>query len=472
MARDMMAELRAKSAPLAEKPGWFGRESARRTLLMGLEVIFLLVIVVSVETFFTRANHRFDLTPEKKYSLSEITTQVLRSLTQPVQATLFYRRGDREKYDELLGLMARESSFFTYQLFDLDRAPGLAQRYGVTAYGATVVETADNRVSLPLADEERMLNAFLRVSQSEKTIYFLVGHGENDPVDAEERTGYGVLRKVLETENYRVRPLPLGQVRAVPRDADLIIISGPKDELAPEELKALSTYFTAGGNALFMLDPYTVPDLSHYLAQFGFVLQDDVVVDDQNQVAGGEPLMPMISDFSREVFPRQLRGEPMLPVVRSVHVQDGKASAFAFSSEKSWALKNRERAERNELAFKAGEDEQGPLPVAAVAAVGKDKAGKIVVMGDSDFVDNMYARVPGNVDLFMNTVGWMLGRQELVALGRTPNVPSAKRVSTPKQSLYLTASQSRTFFWLMVVVEPALVFLVGMVVFARRRKKG
>lgn len=472
MARDMSTEVEVKPAPLAEEHGWIGREAARRFLLMGLEVIFLLVIAISVETFFTRVNHRFDLTPEKKYSLSEVTSQALHSLTKPVQATVFYRRGDREKHDELLGLMAQESAFFSYQLFDLDRAPGLAQRYGVTTYGAAVVETAGNRVSLPLADEERMLNALLRVSQSEKTIYFLVGHGENDPVDAEERMGYGVLRKVLETENYRVRPLPLVQVHTMPRDADLVIVSGPKEELAPEELAALSVYFAAGGNALFMLDPYTVPGLSGYLAQFGFVLQDDVVVDDQNQVAGGEPLMPMISNFAQEVFPRQPRGEPLLPVVRSVRVQDGKARAFAFSSDTSWALKNRDRAERNELTFKAGEDERGPLPVAAVATVGKEKQGKIVVMGDSDFVDNFYARVPGNVDLFMNTVGWMLGRQELVALGRAPNVPDAKRVSTPRQSLYLTATQSRTFFLLMVVVEPALVFLAGMAVFARRRKRG
>ena len=472
MARDMTAGM--KNDPLlAEDAGWVARESTRRFLLIGLEILFLLVIVVSVESLLTRANRRFDLTPEKKYSLSEVTQQALQSLTQPVQTTVFYRRGDREKHDELLGLMAQESPFFSYQLFDLDRAPGLAQRYGVTAYGAAVVETAGNRISLPLADEERMLNALLRVSQAEKTIYFLVGHGENDPIDAEERAGYGVLRKVLETENYRVRPLPLMQARTVPRDADLIIVSGPKEELAPEELDALSTYFAAGGNALFMLDPYTVPGLSRYLAQFGFVLQDDVIVDDQNQVAGGEPLMPMISNFAQEVFPRHPRGEPLLPVARSVQVQDGKkARTFAFSGETSWALKNRERAERNELTFKAGEDEKGPLPVAAVATVGQENTGKIIVMGDSDFVDNFYARVPGNVDLFMNTVGWVLGRQELVALGRTANVPQTKRNTTPRQSLYLTASHSRTFFWLMVIVEPTLVFLVGMAVFARRRKKG
>ncbi|MBI3300613.1 MAG: GldG family protein [Deltaproteobacteria bacterium] len=466
MARDTLAP------PSAESGGWLSRESTRRFLLLGLELVFLVVIALSLETLFTRANQRFDLTPEKKYSLSSITVQVLRGLTQPVQATVFYRRGDREKHDELFGLMAQESPFFSYQLFDLDRAPGLAQRYGVTAYGATVMEAAGNRLTLPLADEERMLNGLLRISQAEKTIYFLVGHGENDPVDAEERTGYGVLRKVLETENYRVRPLPLLQTRMVPPDANLIVVSGPKEELAPQELQALSAYFAAGGNALFMLDPYTVPGLSRYPVQFGFVLDEDVVVDEQSQVTGGEPLMPMISTFAQDVFPRQLRGEPMLPVVRPVRVQDGKARAFAFSSETSWALKNRERAERNDLTFKAGEDERGPLPVAAVTTVGGDKAGKIVVLGDSDFVDNFYARVPGNVDLFMNTVGWMLGRQELVAIGRTANVPQAKRVATPRQSLYLTAAQSRSFFWIMVVLEPALVFLVGMVVFARRRQKG
>lgn len=471
MARDTVTAL-AAGEDAGRRHSWLGHESTRRFLLLGLEILFLVVIVVSIETLVSRANQRFDLTPEKKYSLSPVTVQVLHGLSQPVQTTIFYRRGDREKHDELLALMAQESPFFSYQLFDLDRAPGLAQRYGITAYGAAVVETADNRLTLPLADEERILNALLRVSESEKTIYFLVGHGENDPVDAEERNGYGVVRQVLETENYRVRPLPLLQTRMVPPDADLVIVSGPKEELAPAELQALSEYFAAGGNALFMLDPYTVPRLARYLAQFGFTLDEDVVVDDQSQIAGGEPLMPRIGTFSHEVFPRELRGEPILPVVRPVYVQDGKAQAFAFSGEQSWALKNRARAEQGELSFKAGEDERGPVPVAAVAQVGENKSGKIVVLGDSDFVNNFFARIPGNTDFFMNTVGWMLGRQELIAIGRTPNVPQAKRVATPQQSLYLTASQSRAFFWTMVIVEPLLVFLVGMVVFIRRRKRG
>jgi ABC-type uncharacterized transport system involved in gliding motility auxiliary subunit len=450
-----------------------GRESTRRFLLLGLELLFLVIIIISIGQLCIRTNLRFDLTPNQKYSLSEVTIQTLQALSQPVQATTFYRRGDREKYAELMTMLQEASpQFFSYQLFDLDRTPGIAQRYGVSAYGTTVVETAANRVAIPVSDEERMLNAVLRVNQSEKTIYFVTGHGENEPTDAEERTGYGVLRRVLETENYRVRPLPLRQAEAVPRNADLVIISGPKEDFSPSELEALSTYFAGGGNGLFMLDPYTTPGLSSYLTQFGFSLAEDVVVDNQTQVAGGDPLMPVIGTFAKEIFPRDPRGEPILPIVRPVRVQDGKAQAFAFSGESSWAVKNRARAEQGDLTFTEGEDERGPLPVAAVAPSGSDKTGKIVVIGDSNFVDNFYARVPGNVDFFMNTVGWMLGRQELVALGRLANVPEAKRNFTPQQSLYLSASQSRLFFWLMVIVEPLAIFFIGMAVFARRRQRG
>ncbi|MGE0827002.1 MAG: GldG family protein [Candidatus Binatia bacterium] len=453
-------------------PHFLSRESTRRFFLLSLEVVFLLVIVVSVDALWSRMNQRYDLTPERRYSLSDVTMQTFQSLSEPVQATVFYRRGEREKHEELLRLLVEHSPNFSYQLFDLDRAPGVAQRYGVSAYGTTVVETAKNRVTIPMTDEERMLNAVLRATQEEKHIYFVVGHGESDAADMEERHGYGILRQVLETENYRVRPLPLRELGSVPQNADLVIVSGPKEDFSPDELDTLSRYLAAGGNALFLLDPYTTPGLAQYLVQFGFALADDVVVDTQTQMIGGDPLMPMIGNFSQEVFPRQPRGEPMLPVARPVHVVDGKAQAFAFSGDASWAVTNRSRAEQGDLTFKEGEDQRGPLPVAAVATTGLEKKGKIVVLGDSDFVDNFHTRIPGNVDFFMNTVGWVLGRKELVALGHSVNPISAKRTSTPPQSLYLTKSQSRNFFWLMVVVEPLIVFLFGMAVFLRRRQKG
>lgn len=470
MARDTLEDL---TAPDPGTGLWPGAETVRRSCLLGLEIGFVLGIVFSLGSLIGRWNARFDLTPNQKYSLAPITVQTLDSITFPVQATIFYRRGDREKHDELLSLMHQANALFQYRLYDLDRAPGLAQRYGVTAYGTVILESADNRVTLPMVDEERLLNALLRVSQSQKSVYFLVGHGENNPGDSQERNGYGVVRQVLETENYQVRPLALLQARQVPSDANLVIVSGPKEDLAPAELAALTTYLDAGGNALLMLDPFTVPRLSAYLARFGLRLAEDVVIDEERGVAGGEPLMPIISDFAEDIFPRRLSGSPILPYTRPVRVQDGQATPFAFSSEGSWALKNRARAEQEGLYFKEGEDERGPIPVAAVAAVGTERSGKLVVLGDSDFVNNFYARIPGNVDFFMNTVGWMLGRQQLISMGRNPGgIPDQKRVSTPRQSLYLSELQKRRFFWLMVVLEPALVLAIGLCIAVQRRRRG
>ena len=110
MARDALASARAG---LGEEHGWAlpGRESRRRFVLLGFEIVFLLVVIGSLEMIFTRGNQRFDLTPTKRYSLSPVTIRVLQDLAQPVQVTVFYRQGEREKHAALLRLMAQESSF-------------------------------------------------------------------------------------------------------------------------------------------------------------------------------------------------------------------------------------------------------------------------------------------------------------------------------------------------------------------------
>ena len=146
MARDTLGD------GAASDPGtglWPGAETVRRGCLLGLEIAFVLVIVFPLGSLLGRWNARFDLTPTQKCSLAPITVQTLEGITFPIQASVFYRRGDREKHDELLSLMHHENALFQYRLYDLDRAPGLAQRYGVTAYGTVVLESADNRVTLP-----------------------------------------------------------------------------------------------------------------------------------------------------------------------------------------------------------------------------------------------------------------------------------------------------------------------------------
>ena len=451
---------------------WFGRESVRRACLLGTEVVCSLVMIASLEVILARQNWRFDLTPTQQYSLAPISQQILRNLDQELLVNVFYLHGERKKYQDLLRLMSRANSLLRYQLFDLDRTPSRAEQYGITAYGMGVVETKSGRIIIPQADEGEIVKAILRITRPFKTLYFVTGHGERELSNKTARNSYGFVKTVLAAENYHVHPLALRQVAGVPQSADMVIVAGPQEDFLPQELDALAAYVSAGGKLLFLLDPGAAPELSRYLAQFGFGLEDRIVVDTQARLAGGDPLMPTIPNFVEEIFPRDLWTPLMMPMVRPVEVQGEQTRAFAFSSPDSWAQRLDERIQQGNLAYQEGQDTPGPIPVAAVATVSgaAETSGKIVVFGDSDFITNFHARIPGNLDFFMNTVGWLVDRQELISVGRA--VEGLVGGRSTQQSLYLTETQARQFFWFTVVLEPGFVLLVGTVIVAIRRRRG
>src|SRR5262249_17831796 len=59
---------------------------------------------------------------------------------------------------------------------------------------------------------------------------------------------------------------------------------------------------------------------------------------------------------------------------------------------------------------------------------------RLVVFGDSDFVTNGYLGIPGNRDLFLNSVNWLAQQENLISI--RPKDPEDRRVS-------LTADQAK-----------------------------
>jgi len=83
-----------------------------------------------------------------------------------------------------------------------------------------------------------------------------------------------------------------------------------------------------------------------------------------------------------------------------------------------------------------------------------------VVFGDSDFVTNGYLGIPGNRDLFLNTVNWLAQQENLISI--RPKDPEDRRVS-------LTSDQAKLIFWLSILIIPGLILAAGVQTWWRRR---
>jgi ABC-type uncharacterized transport system involved in gliding motility auxiliary subunit len=153
------------------------------------------------------------------------------------------------------------------------------------------------------------------------------------------------------------------------------------------------------------------------------------------------------------------------------------AQAFIETSARSWAENDiKEMISTGKVAMDVSKgDRQGPisLGVAVTAPIqgASDEAAKkdetqpkpevrLAVLGDSDFVANYAGNIPGNSDLFLNTVNWLAQQENLIAI--RPRQPEDRRVT-------MTATQQRNVLWLSVFVLPGLIIGSGVYTWWRRR---
>jgi hypothetical protein len=72
-------------------------------------------------------------------------------------------------------------------------------------------------------------------------VYFLTGHGEFSPDEVGDFS-YRQVKSALEAKNYRVETLNLLALNRIPQDAELIVIAGGTQPLAPDEVILLDEF--------------------------------------------------------------------------------------------------------------------------------------------------------------------------------------------------------------------------------------
>jgi ABC-type uncharacterized transport system involved in gliding motility auxiliary subunit len=468
----------------------FSGRQARFGTLAAASVLVVLAIIAAINYLSTRHNKRWDLTGSKQYSLSDQTKKVLADLKEPVHVRVFARSEDFQRYRDRLDQYTYQSKLLTAEYIDPEKKPALAQQLGVTTLGTVVFEYKGRNEKATSDGEQELTNSLIKVIQGRQPkVYFTQGHGEKDTANADRSGGYSGINTALTSDNFVADKLVLAQQTAVPADADVVIVAGPKTDFLAPEIDILKAYLARGGKLLVMLDPVVKADqpqptaLQGLLKDWGIEADNDVVLDvsGMGRLIGTDESVPVAASYPAHAITENFQLLTAYPLARSVTPVEGgvnghTAQRLVETSRSSWGETNL-KSLSGEPAKMDDADKKGPVSLAAAVSgpaastppaptdakngeAPKPAETRIVAFGDSDFASNGALGVQGNRDLFLNTVNWLAQQENLISIRAKD--PEDRRIT-------LTADQERRIFYLTVLIVPGLVLLAGVQTWWRRR---
>lgn len=448
--------------------------------------IFLLVLLISHKN-----NYKWDITQNKRFSLSEQSTQVVKDLKEPVEALVFLAETDdagrRQAEDLLNNYKAADPAKFKFQLVDPKKSPTLAKKYEVRMPGQIVLVAGEKTQRATAVGEEEVTNALLKMSDlAEKKVYFLTGHGERAG-EGNEGDTVQKFRAALVKEGFQASDLNLVQQKTVPADAAALIVAGPKTAMLPPELDALRTWLKGGGRLLLLLELETGDKYDTLLKEYGFRSPDEAILDEQAQLFGTEPVFAVgVAYAPDQPITKNFRLMTLFNLCRPVDaVTEGLPSGAsvkmlastgpaAFSIPAADLVGKQQIEIRSDAIVRKGEiplaaagtypsgpptPAGSPSPAASPDAP-KPAEARVVVIGDTDFVTNDLFEVQGNRDFALNTINWLAEAENRITI---------RPKDAAGQPIMLGQGQGRQIQLLLILAIPFAVLLAGFLTAWRRR---
>ncbi|MCI0521471.1 MAG: GldG family protein [Chloroflexi bacterium] len=462
--------------PMRARQALTGRQARHGSNALVLTLAFVGILVV-VNYLAYKNSQRWDLTEGKENTLAVETLDTLATLPEAVEAQAFFtsRLSPENAKNLLEQYQFAAKGKLSYRFIDPEADPVAAQNAKITRDGTVVLVMGGRQELVEFVNEKEITSALVRlINVQSKMVYFLTGHGERD-ISGQNEDAYGMVKQVLESKNYQVEAINLLSVNAIPEDANVLVIPGPRKPLTEGEVALLTGYLERGGALIVMEEPLPTTEfgdqadpLAAYLAQtWGVVLGSDIVVDLSSQ----QPFLAVASQYGAHAITEKLSGMvTFFPTARSVKSAPTAAGVaplgLVYTGDQAWGETDFAALEGGggpQAAPDEGADLIGNVPLAALvddAASGS----RLVVFGDADFATNAYFAQYGNGDLFINSVDWAAGQEDLISL--TPK-DEVQRVLAPPQRYSIGLILLGSVFLL-----PGSVLAAGVIVWYQRRKRG
>jgi ABC-type uncharacterized transport system involved in gliding motility auxiliary subunit len=466
--------------------GLVGQRSTRYGASAAVYTLLFIALIAGVNYIGNRRHHRWDVTEGGVYTLSPQTTKVVESLKEPVSLTAFVEGGIHPTIESLLdGYRYANASQVKTRLVDPDKEPALVEQMKITTAPSVHLQYGNESFVVTQPSEETITNGLIRVSRSgKKLVYFVEGFGQALTSAEQDPRGYAAAKLALQQENYEVKPLLLPSVENIPDDASVVVMPGVGQPLTETAVKALDNYLKRGGHLMVLVGPRQGDEkLSTFLAAWGVKLGNDIVLDQEVRLFEGPRIgmQPLAREYGAHPITQELKDYSSFPQTRTVDPdaagkQGLQATALVKTSGSSWGETAVDDVFTKGVARLDETDKKGPLSVAvAVAAKLKDMGitpvaaegqkapdeARLVVIGTPRFADSQeLTQSRTNADIFLNSVGWLVGQEELVSI-RSRSVRASRAEFSQNQATWL--------FYLSVLLLPELLVVVGIAVWWRRR---
>ncbi len=460
----------------------FRSPEGKRSIQSFVLIVAIIGIICVGNVLAYRRHYQWDLTGNRRLSLSPMTVRLLQHLDKKISVTAFYSSSAQRRFEQqeaqqvrdLLDQYADRSSNFTYQMVDyrrdLAKWQNMAMSIRLTSDPpVTVFTTPDGgKEEVKGTTEKDFTAALIKLTRKQKKhIYFTEGHGELDPTGMNRQNSATVVKQVLTDQQDEVATVNLsGKERKVPADCSVLVIAGPDVEFQPEEIKAVNDYLNNGGKALVLLR-IAGPSLAGLLKEWGLKAGDNYIVQ---LVDFGGGLMGIsrsvaISKFETHDVNRGLT-RVVFPAARSIDsitpAPAGLTVTPILRSTADSVAKPLPRGSTRIDPTPKPTDPKGPFTLAAVAEKSGGKKPRLLVIGSSDFAMDLLADNPENSDryLFTNAVNWLAEEDALV------DIPPK---DTPPDTVTLTPQQRLQTLFLNLLLMPTFCLFMAVFVWWKRR---
>jgi ABC-type uncharacterized transport system involved in gliding motility auxiliary subunit len=464
----LLAFVRWKEIVILAKSAYF-----KKALYHTFNVLLVMGILGLVNYLGNKNQKDFDLTSQKKNTLTEQTKKVVEMVKAPMKLTVYAKREEWGGILNVLKLFRNENKNIQLEAIDIDLRPDLVKEKEIQASGTVTIEYKEKVSSFVISDELSVTNAFLKALRDTPIVLYVIsGHQELSCLD-QTPEGLSNLCDQMKSQNYEVQTLDLTKVKEIPKDATAILVLGPINGYLEHEAKILEAFLNRGGSAFIALAPAFKSEVYDNLiklgAPYGLTLGRDVVVDRLSTVQGAEATIPVVSKYEEHhKITEGFTLRTIFPLSSSVRTIEGNdtATLLAMTSSfpGSWAETDLKAVTNGKAVYKEGEDLKGPVGLLGVGektVLDTDRDSRFVLLGSSSFLINAYQGQSGNTTLFLNAINWMADDEGIISLNR-PGVEE-----TP---VILSGQHLQMIFVISILVVPIVFFGAAIFIYRRRRQ--